>query len=141
MLNLLDVNLEHHKVRAKQVELIKFTRNVLQKVIRLQDYAVKSVETILLETKNENAKADLIDGHLRVLSDVDQTVSHAANAHSLIRPMLDYFHIRRGQNEGTTLKEQAQNTLLAYMEEQHSLRAYDELLSTLESKTDLPLRP
>ena len=133
ILNLHDVQLDHSKKTASQLQTLKGTQEVLTKLIRLQDYAMSSIDTIYHQAKNEQASAEIVNGHLKNLSDIELTTAKVAEAHAFLRPILDFYRIRRGQNDGNTLLEQAENSLLTYSEEQYALKALQELL-TIQSK-------
>lgn len=133
ILNLHDVQLDHSKKTASQLQTLKVTQDVLTKLIRLQDYAMSSIDTIYHQAKNEQASAEIVNGHLKNLSDIDLTTSKVAEAHAFLRPVLDFYRIRRGQNDGGTLLEQAENSLLTYSEEHYALKALQELL-TIQAK-------
>jgi hypothetical protein len=133
ILNLHDVQLDHSKKTSSQLQTLKMTQEVLTKLIRLQDYAMSSIDTIYHQAKNEQASAEIVNGHLKNLSDIEQTTSKVAEAHAFLRPILDFYRIRRGQNDGSTLLEQVENSLLTYSEEQYALKAMQELL-TIQAK-------
>jgi len=129
LLNLFELNLPVSKCNAEQMNLIKNQREVLQKYIRLHDYAMVSIDTIYHETKSKNSDTSKIEGHLKNLVEIDTISDQIASSHPMLRPILDFYRIRRGQNSGQTLFEQSQHSFLAYSEEHQALVALQELFS------------
>ena len=56
-----------------------------------------------------------------------------------LRPVIDFYRIRRGQNTGTTLLEQTQHTFLTYSEEHQALRALLELFTVTLAKNEVSI--
>ena len=129
LLNLFEVNLPVSKCSIEQVNIIKSQREVLQKFIRLHDYAMVSIDTIYHESKAKNADSAKIEGHLKNLVEIENISDQIASSHPMLRPVLDFYRIRRGQNWGQTLKEQSQHSFLVYSEEHQALVALQELFS------------
>ncbi|HXH73983.1 MAG TPA: hypothetical protein VNJ08_03410 [Bacteriovoracaceae bacterium] len=136
LLNLFDVNLDIVQCSPEQLERMKQNQLVLNKLIRLHDYAMSSVDLIYLESKAEVSRADKIDGHLKNLADIDGVMGKISHTHPMLRPFLDFYRIRRGQNNGSTLAEQIQHTYLTYTEEHHALMALNELFSVTLRKNE-----
>ncbi len=137
LLNLHDSNLEVTECSNSQLETLKTHRDVLTKFIRLHDYAMVSVDTIFKETKSNLADVNKVEGHLKNLRDIEKIAEQISQSHSLLRPLLDFYRIRRGQNNGSTLHEQAQHSLLAYSEEHQALQALEELFSVTLRKNEV----
>jgi len=129
LLNLFDVNLEITKCNLPQLNLLKNHQEVLRKYIRLHDYAMVSIDTVYQESRSKTADGSKIDGHLKNLIEIDKISDQIAQSHSFLRPFLDFYRIRRGQNQGSTLLEQAQSSFLTYSEEHQALEALQELFS------------
>lgn len=129
LLNLFDTNLEAVKCTPKQIELLRTNQEVLKKFIRLHDFAVTAVDKIHQEAKSEQADGEKLQNFLNSLMEIDKVSDQIAGSHSFLRPILDFYRIRRGQNEGTTLFEQSQSSFLTYNEEHQALQALDELFS------------
>jgi hypothetical protein len=129
LLNLSDIDLNSIKCSNGQLKLLLENSEILTKFIRLHDYAMVSVNIIQNEAKSENANAALIEGHIKNLKEVEKISDQIAASHPLVRPFLDFYRIRRGQNSGSTLAEQAQHSFLTYAEEHHALKALAELFS------------
>jgi hypothetical protein len=136
LLNLLDINIDVTKCTLAQVDVLKANHHVLTKLLRLHDYALSSVDTIYRESKLSNTKADVIEGHLKNLLEIEEVVEQVASSHPYIRPFLDFYRIRRGQNTGSTLHEKSQNTFITYTEEHHALSALNELFSVTLRKNE-----
>lgn len=137
LLNLADVDLEISRCSSSQIELLKVQNEVLTKFIRLHDYAMSSVDTIHQEARSSEADANTIGGHINNLRDIEKISDQIAASHPLLRPILDFYRIRRGQNFGSTLIEQAQASLLTYAEEHQALQALQELFSVTLRKNEV----
>jgi len=96
-----------------------------------------SVDTVFKATKSNLADADKIQGHLKNLVEIEKISDQISQSHALLRPVLDFYRIRRGQNNGVTLHEQAQHSLLAYSEEHQALQALEELFSVTLRKNEV----
>lgn len=139
LLNLFDVNLDVVRCSDEQLREMKEYQKVLTKLIRLHDYALSSVDFVYHECKNENARAEKIDEQLKNLRDIDELMAKISESHPMLRPFLDYYRIRRGQNDGATLAEQIQHTFLTYSEEHHALTALGELFSVTLRKNEVSI--
>lgn len=139
LLNLSDVDLEITRCSASQIELLKVQHEVLTKFIRLHDYAMSSVDTIHQESKSNEADGGTINGHIKNLQEIEKISDQIAASHPLLRPVLDFYRIRRGQNFGSTLMEQAQVSFLTYAEEHQALQALQELFSVTLRKNEVSI--
>lgn len=137
LLNLFDTNLEVTKCSESQLSLLRTHHEVLTKLIRLHDYAMASLDTIYHESKATTANADVIGGHLKNLQDMEVLSDQIANSHAYLRPVLDFYRIRKGQNAGTSFQEQAQASYLTYAEEHQALQALQELFSVTLRKNEV----
>ncbi len=135
LLSMCDANLDINRCTPMQVEKTKELQDILAKLSRLHDYALSSIDTIHQEARSANARAEVIAGHVKNLQEIDSTFATIAHSHSLLRPILDFYRIRKGQNAGDTLKEQSESSLLLYSEEGQALKALDELFTTILAKT------
>lgn len=129
LLNLYDTNLDVIKCSGSQLTQLKTHEEILKKFIRLHDYAMVSIDTIYNESKSNQADAGTINGHLNNLMEVEKISDQIAQSHSFLRPFLDFYRIRRGQNNSETLAEQSQASYLIYSEEHQALEALNELFS------------
>jgi hypothetical protein len=129
LLNLFEVNLNSQKPSPLQKDLLQANLDVLSKLARLHEYALTSINTILQESKSENAHAEVVEGHLKNLRDIGETDAKIANSHVFIRPILDFYHMKKGLDDGETLKARAQDALLSYSEEHQALKAFEELVT------------
>ena len=136
LLNLLDINLDIASCGKEQLEVLKNHHHAVSKLLRLHDYALSSIDTIYLQTKSASSEADVIEGHLKNLKEIDGIMAQLAESHPFIRPFLDFYRIRRGQNDGSTLNEKTQNTFITYTEEHHALSALNELFSVTLRKNE-----
>lgn len=134
LINLNEVNLPLQKLSKSQFDLVEGQLTVINKLIRLHDYSLVSLDTVLRESKSNKADAGVIEGHLKNLREIDTTFESISQSHSLLRPLLDFYRVRRGQNDGTSLLDQVQNSILIYHEEHQALKAMNELLIGLKSK-------
>lgn len=137
LLNLFDTNLEITKCSDSQLELLKNHHHVMTKLLRLHDYAMVSIDTIYQEAKSPQADGGKIEGHLKNLRDIDQLCDQISASHSLVRPILDFYRIRRGQNSGETLVDQSQSSYLTYSEEHQALAALHELFSVTLKRNEV----
>lgn len=136
VLNLFDINLEVIRCHDGQISVLQNQVEVLQKLVRLYDYAMSSVDTIHEEAKSQVADQDKIQGHLKNLRDIDAITDKISQSNIFLRPILDFYRIRRGQNNGNTLLEQAQHSFLTYSEEHQALKAIQELFTVTLRKNE-----
>lgn len=137
LLNLFDTNLEITTCTPSQLTLLKNYQLVLTKYLRLHDYAMVSIDTIYQESKSQEADGSKIDGHIKNLQEIEQITDKISSSHALLRPILDFYRIRRGQNTGDTLLDQSQNSYLTYSEEHQALTALNELFSVTLKKNEV----
>jgi len=136
ILNLYDVHLDVSECKLPQLELILSQREVLAKLIRLYDYAMSSVDSIYQESKSKDTNSSKLTENLRNLEDIEKITDQISQSHIFLRPILDFYRIRRGQNSGNTLTEQAQHSFLTYSEEHHALKALMELFTVTLTKNE-----
>jgi hypothetical protein len=129
LLNLTDINLDIISCSPEQVEELKNQSGTLKKFIRLYDYAMTSIDKIHQEAKSTISKSDVIFENIKTLKEVDIISDKISETHPFLRPFLDFYRIRRGQNNGNTLQEQSQTSFLNYAEEHQALKALMELFS------------
>ena len=139
ILNLFDINLEIIRLSSGQIELLKFQLIVLTKLIRLYDYAMSSVDKIHQEAKSQAADNSVIQSHLKNLQEMEVIVDNISQTNSFLRPILDFYKIRRGQNTGDTLLAQAQHSFLTYTEEHQALKALQELFTVTLRKNEVSI--
>jgi hypothetical protein len=137
LLNLFDTNLEIIRCSESQLELLKTNKMVLNKFQQLHRYAMSSIDTILKEAKSTSTDSEKIQGHMKNLKEIELISDQISQSNSFLRPFLDFYHIRKGQNDGSTLLEQAENTFLVYTEEYQALKALDELFTVTLSKNEV----
>lgn len=137
LLGLFDTNLEITQCSPSQLNLLKQQEMVLTKLTRLYDYAMSSIDTIHAEARSNEASQQVIQGHLKNLQEIDTISDQISQSHPFLRPILDFYHIRRGQNEGSTLLEQTQHSFLTYSEEHQALKALLELFSVTLNKNEV----
>lgn len=139
LLNLFDTNLEITSCTPSQLTLLKTNHEVLGKLLRLHDYAMASLDTIYNESKAQTANAEVIGGHLKNLQEMDKISDQIAASHAYLRPILDFYRIRKGQTSGNNLQEQSQASYLTYAEEHQALTALNELFSVTLKKNEVNL--
>lgn len=139
VLNLFDVNLEIISCQTGQIELLKAQTEVLTKLIRLYDYVMGSIDTIYQEAKSHSADNEKINTHIKNLQEMEEISDKISQSHSFLRPVLDFYRIRRGQNAGTTLLEQSQHSFLTYSEEHQALKAMLELFTVTLRKNEVSI--
>jgi len=139
LLNLFDINLEIIQCHSGQTEILNIQINVLNKLIRLYDYAMNSVDAIYLQAKSNSANDDQIQGHIKNLKEMEEISDKISQTHAFLRPILDFYRIRRGQNTGQTLLEQSQHSFLTYSEEHQALKALLELFTVTLHKNEVSI--
>ncbi len=137
LLNLFDVNLEISHCSESQAQMLKTQVEVLTKVIRLYDYAMSSIDSVHQQSKAAVADAGVIEGHLKNLKDIESITDKISQSHVFLRPVLDFYRIRRGQNSGSNLFEQSQDSFLLYSEEHQALKALLELFTVTLQKNEV----
>jgi len=139
ILNLFDIHLEIIQCNTAQINVLKTQAEVLAKLIRLYDFAMSSVDSIHNEAKSISADHDKIQGHTKNLQDIESISDKISQSHSFLRPILDFYRIRRGQNSGNTLLEQAQHSFLNYSEEHQAMKAMLELFTVTLRKNEVSI--
>lgn len=137
LLNLVEVDLEITHCSSDQIELLKTHSEILAKVIRLHDYAMSAIDSIYHEGKSPTSDNDSIGQHIKQLLEIEDILDQIATSHPLLRPIIDFYRIRRGQNQGTNLTEQSQSSFLTYAEEHQALQALHELFSVTLRKNEV----
>lgn len=136
LLSLMDANLAITQCNENQSHLLKIHKEVIDKLVRLHSYAMISVDTIHQEARSKISDPGKIDGHIKNLKEIEKVFEQIASSHSLLRPILDFYRIRRGQNQGFTLEEQSQSSYLNYAEEHQALESLQELFSVTLKKNE-----
>lgn len=139
LLNLFDTNLEITHCTPSQLTLLKNNQEVLAKLLRLHDYAMSSLDTIYNEAKAQTTNSDVIGGHMKNLKEMEKISDQIAATNAFLRPILDFYRIRKGQNTGNNLQEQSQASYLTYAEEHQALTALNELFSVTLRKNEVNL--
>lgn len=136
LLSLFDTNLDTIECGQEQQTLIQDHRLVLKKLIRLHTYAINAIETVYKEAREQYSNAEKIDLQLKTQLEIEDLFEKISISFSMLRPFIDFYKIRKGQNDGKTLLEQSQNTLILLSEEHHALLALDELFSVTLKKNE-----
>jgi hypothetical protein len=139
LLNLFDTNLEVIRCTESQLELLKTNKAVLNKFQQLHRYAMSSIDFIQKEAKSPTTDSEKIQGHMKNLQEIEKISDQISQSHSFLRPFLDFYRIRKGQNDGSTLLEQSQNTFMVYSEEFQALQGLDELFTVTLSKNEVTI--
>jgi hypothetical protein len=139
VLNLFDINLEIITCQTSQIDLLNSQVEVLTKLVRLYDYVMSSVDTIYQEAKSAAADNDKVKAHIKNLQEMEGISDKISQSHAFLRPVLDFYRIRRGQNTGTTLLEQSQHSFLTYSEEHQALKAMLELFTVTLRKNEVSI--
>lgn len=137
ILNLFDVNLDITECTASQNLLLKTQTEVLNKLLRLHDYAMSSIDIVLKETKSLSMDTAKVQGHLKNLREIEEISDKISQSNIFLRPILDFYRMRRGQNSGTSLADQAEHTFLLYSEEHQALQAILELFTVTLQKNEV----
>jgi hypothetical protein len=134
LLALQEIHLDIVSPSREQGEIVQTQLEIVTKLLRLHDYAMVSMNGVYKEAKESESDAEKISKHIATLTEVDETMDKIAASNPFLRPMLDFYKIRKGQIEGATLLEKSQNSLLTYSEEHHALGAFAELLTSIRNK-------
>ena len=134
LLALQEVNLEVITPSTSQAEVLESQLEILTKLLRLHDYAMVSLDNIYKEAKSNDSDSDIIQKNLTILKEVDDTMDKISASNPFLRPVIDFYKIRKGQTEGETLLERSQNSLLTYSEEHQAMSAYQELLLSVRNR-------
>jgi hypothetical protein len=134
LLSLQDINLDISAPSSDQAGTLETQNEIVVKLLRLHDYAMVALDGIYKEVKSSESDADVIQKHVSTLTEVDETFNRISASNPFLRPILDFYKIRKGQIEGSSLLERSQNSLLTYSEEHQALAAFDELLRTMRNK-------
>ncbi len=129
-----DVNLDIVTPSPEQIEIVNSQLEIVTKLLRLHNYAMVSVDGVYKEAKSNESRAETISKNISTLIEVDETLDKIAVSNPFLRPILDFYKIRKGQVEGETLLEKSQNSLITYSEEHQALNAFAELLTAISKK-------
>lgn len=135
LLALQDVNLNIGSPTPEQIELLQTQLDIVTKLLRLHDYAMVSIDSIYKEAKASESDANVIQKNLAILKEVDETMDKISASNPFLRPIIDFYKIRKGQTEGESLLERSQNSLLTYSEEHQAMSAFQELLTSMRNRT------
>lgn len=136
LLNLSDVGLEVLRCTDSQKALLRDNQQVVSKLLRLHDYALAAVDHVMNQSKSGAADAVKISAEMKTLEEFDRIAHQIAGSHQFLRPLLDFYRIRRAQPSGPTLLDQSQSTFLTYAEEHKALAALEELFSVTLRKNE-----
>jgi hypothetical protein len=136
LLSMEDVNLDIIKCTESQLALMKSNSGTLDKLIRLYDYALASVDDIYQQSKSQQIHPGTIEENIKNLIEIELITAELSKSHRLLRPFLDFYKIRRSQNFGTTLIEHSQNNYLIYAEEHQALKGLAELINVTVNKNE-----
>lgn len=136
LLSLEDVSLPLSQSKEDQKSILKDNINVLSKLIALQKYALEATNSVLKQAKAKLVDTKKLEMNLEIIRDYDQTALKIAEGHPLLRPFIDFYHIRKGQTGAFTLQEQAEEALLISHEEHQALSALQELFSVTLNKNE-----
>jgi hypothetical protein len=129
-----DVNLDIVTPSPEQIETVNSQLEIVTKLLRLHNYAMVSVDGVYKEAKSNESRAETISKNISTLIEVDETLDKIAVSNPFLRPILDFYKIRKAQVEGETLLEKSQNSLITYSEEHQALNAFAELLTAISKK-------
>jgi hypothetical protein len=139
LLSLFDTNLQVIDCSETQIQQLRSTLETLDRLIRLYDYALSAITSIHSQSKATATSPETIQAEVLKLEEIEALTDQLAQKNSFLRPLIDFYRIRRGQNDGTTLVEQAQHTLLQYNEEHQAQKALAELFSVTLQKNGVSI--
>ncbi len=134
LLALQEVDLDIVAPSPEQSEVLGSQLEIVTKLTRLHDYAMVALDSVYKEAKSSESDAEKISKSISTLTEVDETMDKIAASNPFLRPVLDFYKIRKGQVEGETLLEKSQNSLLTYSEEHQAMKAFAELLESIRNK-------
>ncbi len=134
VLALQDVNLDISAPSVEQAATLGSQLEIISKLIRLHSYAMLALDGVYKEAKATESEGAVIDKHFATLTEVDETFDKISASNPFLRPILDFYKIRKGQIEGESLLEKSQNSLLTYSEEHQALTALEDLFRTIRNK-------
>ena len=135
LLALQDVNLSLRPPHHEQVLVLDSQLEILKKLLRLHDYAMVAVDGVYREARSASSDPEKLQAGLNTLTEIDATFDKISATNPFLRPVIDFYRIRKGQVEGASLLERSQNSLLAYTVEHQALSAFEDLLTKLRSHT------
>lgn len=139
LLNLASVNLNILRCSPKQINLLKTEFAVLTKLDRFHEYAMVSANKIHNEARANETNVDVINGHIKNLIEIDNTLEQLAASQQYLRPLLDFYKIKKSQPFGENLIEQTQSIFLSYAEEHQAIKALIELFSVTLRKNEVSI--
>ena len=139
LLNLIDISFDIKECTKNQIALLASNKHVLEKLLRLHNYAVKSSESIYQESKSTTTQASVIQEHIDHLDEVEKISEQLASSFPMVRPVLDYYKIKKATITGDTLADKAQDNFLIFSEEHQALLALNELFSVTLNKNEATL--
>ncbi len=134
LLALQEVNLDTVSPDQEQLGVLDSQLEIITKLIRLHDYAMVSLDSIYKEVKSPDSDPEKIQKNLTILKEVDDTMDKISASNPFLRPLIDFYKIRKGQTEGESLLERSQNSLLTYSEEHQAMSAFQELLTSIRNR-------
>jgi hypothetical protein len=137
LLNLSDIELKISTCNEDQLRARESHFHVLYKFLRLHEYALHSVDKIYQMSKEDNLCPDTFKNHLKTLSEVDQIALDLSVSHSFLRPLFNFYQIRKSQGNITSLTEESQESYLIYSEEHQALEALKELFFVTLKKNEV----
>lgn len=137
LLNLSDVELKISEWSNEQLSLLESHLHVVSKFLRLHDYALHSVEKIYQMTRKGDLSVEDFKDLLKTLSDTDSVSENLSSSHSFLRPLFNFYKIRKSQGTLANLAEEAQASILIYSEEHQAFAALKELFSVTLKKNEV----
>lgn len=129
LLDMNEIRLNSSTFEGSQINYLKNEIETLNKLIRLYDYAMASIDGIYLEAKSSTTNPNNVNQFITKLQEIENITDQISQSDPYLRPILDFYRIRRSQNFGQTLLEQSQHSLFTYAEEHQALKVLQELFS------------
>lgn len=134
LLALQEINLDTASPSPEQAGVLETQLEIVTKLLRLHDYAMVSLDSIYREAKSHESDGEKIQKNLTILKEVDDTMDKISASNPFLRPVIDFYKIRKGQTDGDSLLERSQNSLLTYSEEHQAMSAFQELLLSIRNR-------
>jgi len=136
VLNLFELNLSIHEFSKEEIQHIRDVKNLVDKIQRIIEVAIKCCENIFHESKNDYIEFSNIQNYINQIKDTEECLEDAAKSNFSISQILDFYKLKRSFETEPQLNHQAQSTLINFIEEKHVLSAYVELVNLIINKNE-----
>ncbi len=139
LLNYFELKLTPNELDVKNLNFLTEYDQLATQILKLIDFGINFSEKILSESKNEYPSLKVIQENIKLLDDLENTLFQISNKSLYINQIIDFYKLRRSQNNEEKLIDQAQINLLNFFEQRHALEAFHELITYNTKKLSLDL--